>query len=121
MGQANQRGSFAERLAQSNEAKRNAAEALGLVLRNLDDIRAELGVPQDAPFLGYLVHIPDSDEFLLEYKDTPQATSRSWTKNPGAGRRFADFAEAHMIARPDREMVVGLFETSTQFLIAEVL
>jgi len=121
MGQAKQRGTQAERLAQSAEAKRKTAEALGLVRRDLNDAREGLGLPLDAPFLGYVVHIPANDEFLADFKDSPLATSRSWTKSPGLAQRFEHFADAYKLAREDREIVVGLFETATQFVVAEVL
>lgn len=121
MGQAKQRGTRAERLAQSAEAKRKTVEALGLVRRDLNDVREELGLPQDAPFLGYVVHIPAHDEFLADFKDSPLATSRRWTTSPGLAQRFEHFADAYELAREDREIVVGLFETATQFVVAEVL
>lgn len=62
MGEAKQRGTQAERSAQSVEAKRKTAESLGLVRRDLNDVREELGLPQNAHFLGYVVHIPKLDK-----------------------------------------------------------
>lgn len=121
MGQAKQRGTIDERLKQSVEAKRKTAEALGLESRSLDDIRNQLGLPPGTPFLGYVVHIPASDEFLAAFKDSPLATSRHWSKSPGMAHRFEHFADAYTLAREDREIVVGLFEMATQFFVAEVL
>ena len=121
MGQAKQRGTQAERLAQSAEAKRKTAEALGFVQRDLNEVREELGLPQDSLFLGYVVHIPASDEFLMDLKDSPLATSRSWTTSPQLARRFEHFADAYNLAREHREIVVGLFETATQYEVVEVL
>lgn len=121
MGEAKQRGTHTERLAQTVEAKRKAAEALGLEQRDLSEIREELDLPQDAPFHGYVVHIPASDEFLADFKDSWHDTSRGWTKNPGLAQRFEHFVDAYQLARLDREIVVGLFETDTQFIVAEVL
>lgn len=121
MGQAKDRGTPDERLAQSVEAKRKIAESLGLVRRSLDDVREEFDLPPDTPFLGYVVHIPTSDEFLAEFKDSPLTASRYWTKNPGMAQRFEHFADAYSLARENREIVVGLFETKTQFVVAEVL
>jgi len=121
MGQAKQQGTQAERLAQSVEVTRKTAEALGLVKRDLSEIREEFDLPPDAPFHGYVVHIPASDEFLAHCKNGPLATSRAWTKNPGLAQRFEHFIDAYELARPDQEIVVGLFETETQFVVAEVL
>ncbi|WPP02415.1 hypothetical protein SFA35_25830 (plasmid) [Pseudomonas sp. HR96] len=121
MGQAKQRGNRAERMAQTLNQKREAAEALGLERRDLNELREELGLPQDAQFHGYIIHIVESDEFLAEFKSTAFATSRSWTKNPGLARLFEHFIDAYELARVDSEIVVGLFETQSQFIVAEVL
>lgn len=121
MGEAKRRGTAAERLARSAEEKRKTAESFGLVRRDLDEVREELGVPAGAPFLGYVVHIPASDEFLFAKKEMVATTARSWTKNPGLAQRFEQFADAYQAARKGREIVVGLFETDTQFMVAEVL
>lgn len=110
-----------ERWAQSVEKEHKTAESLGLVKRSLAELRQEFGLPPDAPFLGYVVHIPERDEFLVEYKDSQLATSRSWTKNPGMALQFQDFTAAYKLAREGGEIVVGLFETDTQFVVAEVL
>lgn len=121
MGQAKNRGTLEERMAQSLAAKRKAAEALGLVERSLDEVREEYGVPAGAPFLGYIVHIPETDEFLASFKNGAHATARHWTRDPGLAMRFDHFPDAHSLAREGREIVVGLFETDTQFLVAGVL
>lgn len=120
VGQAKQRGSRAERKAQTVDAKRRAGEALGLEERHLDEIREELNLSQDAPFHGYIIHIEASDEFLAEYHVTPLATSRAWTKNPGLAHRFEHFIDAYELARTGREIVVALFETGTQFAVSEI-
>ncbi|WP_147480474.1 hypothetical protein [Pseudomonas coronafaciens] len=111
MGQAKDRGPIEKRLAQSVEAKRRVAESLGLVRRNLDELREELGLPSGAPFLGYVVHIPESDEFLANFNGITSASYRSWTKNPAMARRFEDFIDAYIFVQKDIEIVVGLFET----------
>jgi len=98
MGQAKQRETSAERLAQTVEAKRKAAEALGLERRDLREIGEELGLRHDAPFNGYVVHNPASDEFLVDFKNSPHATCRSRTKNPGFAQRFKHFVDEYELA-----------------------
>ncbi|MFL1449202.1 hypothetical protein ACI77O_12475 [Pseudomonas tritici] len=110
-----------ERWAQSVEEDHRTAESLGLVKRSLAELRQEFDLPADAPFLGYVVHIPARDEFLVEYKNDSLATSRIWTKNPAMALQFQDFAAAYKLTREGEEIVVGLFETDTQFVVAEVL
>ncbi|UOF19506.1 hypothetical protein [Pseudomonas syringae] len=121
MGQAKDRGPIEKRLAQSVEAKRRVAESLELVRRNLDELREELGLPSGAPFLGYVVHIPESDEFLANFNGITFASYRSWTKNPAMARRFEDFIDAYILVQKDIEIVVGLFETDDQFIVAGIL
>lgn len=121
MGEAKNRGTFQQRVAQSVEAKQRLSDSLGLVRRSLDDIREELGLPEDSTFHGYVVHRPQDDEFLVRFATQPHATARDWCKGPQWAHRFEDFADAYRLAREPDEIVVGLFETETQFFVAEVL
>lgn len=121
MGQAKNRGTLSERLAQSVEAKRKVAEDLGLVKRDLADLRKEFDLPADTPFCGYVVHIPETDEFLASFRENDKSAHRGWAKSPALAHRFEHFADAYTLARGGREIVVGLFETPTQFVVAEVL
>jgi len=122
MGQAKNRGSQADRQQQA-KAQRNAfAEAMGLKQRPLAEIKKELGFPSDAQFQGYAVHIPSSDEFLLQISELEHAAARQWGKSPGIAMCFEDFAEAYTLIRPDRgEVVVAVFETESQYFVAEVM
>jgi hypothetical protein len=121
MGQAKNRGSQADREQQA-KAQRNAfAEKMGLEQRSLAEIKEELGLSPDAHFHGYAVHIPSSDEFLLQFSEQEHATGRQWSKNPGMAKCFEDFAEAYTLTRSERgELVVGIFETESQYFVSEV-
>ena len=121
MGQAKNRGTLEERVAQSIAAKHKAAAELGLVERTLDDIRDELGIPPSSPFLGFLVHQPDTDEFLVDCSEGADVITRSWSQNPGMAQRFGYYIDAHRMAREGRDIVVGLFESESQYLVAEVV
>lgn len=106
MGQAKQRGARSDRVA----------EALGLKQRNLDDLKKELGLPDDAEFCGYLVHIEDKDEFLASINETPLAIERSFAKTPELAKRFDEFIDAHDVARAEKgEIVVLLFDVGNQY------
>lgn len=111
MGQAKQRGAKADRVA----------EALGLKKRNVNDLKKELRLPDDAEFCGYLVHIKSSDEFLHEIIDTPSAVQRKFSKTPELAKRFEEFIDAYEVARKERdEIVVILFDIGKQLVIFEV-
>ena len=122
MGQANNRGSFEQRMKQAKAEREALAERLGLEKRTLKEIKADLGIPDDARFHGYAVHDPVRDEFLSTYSDTMDAVTRQWVSRPEGAKCFDDFVAAYKLSRADRgEIVVGVFETNTQFLVAEVL
>jgi hypothetical protein len=122
MGQAKNRGSQADREQQAKVQRNAFAEKMGLEQRSLAEIKEELGVSPDAQFHGYAVHIPSSDEFLFQHSEREHATARQWSKNPGLAKCFEDFAEAYMLTRPERgELVVAVFETESQYFVAEVM
>lgn len=111
MGQAKQRGAKEDRVA----------EALGLKKRNVNELKKELGLADDAEFCGYLVHIKSKDEFLHEIIDTPSAVRRSFCKTPETAKRFGEFIDAYDVARKEKEeIVVILFDIGKQLVIFEV-
>lgn len=67
MGQAKKRGSREQRIA----------ESLGLKERSLEEIKREFGLPATAKFLGYGVHLPESDEFLAMLEQTVGTTKKA--------------------------------------------
>lgn len=112
MGESKRRGSREERVAQSFDAKK----------QKLDAIKKELGLPENAEFLGYLIHLVEKDEFILSVEDTPAVIKRAVTKAPAEAMRFAHFWDAYKYAREEKgEKVVGLFDVAGQFLIKPVL
>ena len=122
MGQAKNRGPLEERIKQSKARTEQLAEQLGLEQRSLADIKAELGLPEDAAFHGYAVHIPASDEFLMTFSENQESSARQWAKRPELAKCFEQFADAYQLCRPDRgEIVVGVFETESQFFVAGVM
>lgn len=111
MGQAKNRGSKEQRIAQ----------AQGLVERSLDSIRKDLGLPDTAEFLGYGIHIQDRDEFLAFIKDAPGATQKAWTKNPVDALTYGNFADAFADSKKcTGSIVVGMFDLGDQIYVAQV-
>lgn len=122
MGEAKNKGSREDRIKQAQERRSAIAESLGMQRRPVAEIIEELGLPTNSTFHGYAVHIPASDEFLIEYRDQADSTGRKWAKTPDLAKCFPEFSDAYEIARADRsEIVVGVFETETQFFVSEVL
>lgn len=109
MGQAKQRGTRDQRLAQK----------LGLIERSLDDLKRELNIPAEAEFLGYGVHLEASDEFLSEYEDIPAMIRKMWAKTPEMAKLFKDFSGAYEVARKcASSVVVGIFDSENKVWVA---
>lgn len=117
MGQAKNRGSFEERRAAALEAE---AKKHGLVKWQIADVLKELGLPPDTVFCGYVVHIPERDEFLASFRSDAVMSSRAWAKLPEHAHIFESYGSAHKWVEKDGEIVVGLFETPSQFVVASV-
>lgn len=108
MGQAKQRGARADRVA----------EALGLKKKNLEELKKELELPDDAVFCGYVVHIEARDEFLASIRETPSTVERTFAKTPELAIRYDEFIDAHDVARAEKgEIVVILFDVGSQFKV----
>lgn len=109
MGQAKNRGTRDERLAQT----------LGLVERSLDELKRDLGIPADAEFLGYGVHLEASDEFLAEFSGQGSVTSKMWAKTPETAKLFMEFSGAYDTSRKcSGSVVVGIFDSGNQVWVA---
>lgn len=109
MGQAKQRGTREERLAQR----------LGMVERSLDDLKRDIGIPADAEFLGYGVHLEGSDEFLAEFSDKGSVTSKMWAKTPEMAKLYMEFSGAYDMSRQcPGSVVVGIFDSGKQVWVA---
>ncbi|MBC7198382.1 MAG: hypothetical protein H5U32_03935 [Pseudomonas balearica] len=122
MGQAKNRGSLEQRIEQAKAERAELAEKLGLEKRTIGEIKSDLGLPEDARFHGYAVHNPEKDDFLSIYSDTKDAITKQWVNSPAGAKCFEDFVDAYKLARADHgEIVVGVFETDYQWLVADVL
>lgn len=105
MGQAKRRGTREQRLAQK----------LGRIEKSLEDIKNQFGIPGDAEFLGYAVHLDASDEFLSEFDQSPGVTKKMWAKTPELAKLFMEFADAHDVSRKCAgSAVVAIFDSESQ-------
>ncbi len=87
----------------------------------ISDVIAELGIPANSKFLGYAVHKPDSDEFLMVYEEKDGAERWLWAKTPNLTYLYHDFHQAlsHSDAYEKHPSQVGLlFDIGDQFFFA---
>jgi len=113
MGQAKQRGTREQRIA----------EALSLREIVVTDIKKELGISDDADFLGYAIHLEESDEFLMgSDSENLDFTRRAWAKTPELAATFGSFIEAYDVSKKCRgSIIVGIFDMDKEIIVAPVL
>lgn len=111
MGEAKRRGSQAARI---EDAKRREAISI-------EDAKRRLEIPDGAEFIGYVVHLPEPDEFLVSLDVTSGETRRVWSRGPGEAKRFPrlEVCEAAR-ANCDGAVSAALFETDDQYFTAIV-
>lgn len=111
MGQAKQRGSRDQRVA----------NALGLKEVSISELKKEYGLKDDAEFLGYSVHIEKSDEFLAHFETSGVLENKGWAKTPELALRFDSIADAHEISKACKgAIVVGMFDTGAQIFVVTI-
>ena len=88
----------------------------------LSEIKAEIGIPDSSAFLGYVVHIPSTDEFLAQAKEGGGASFRAFVKGPELSQRFGEYDHALTQAAASKKSAeVGLlFDTGSQFIYSPV-
>lgn len=87
----------------------------------ISDVIAELGLPANSKFLGYAVHRPDSDEFLMEHTEKDGAEKWLWAITPQLANLYQDYHQAlsHSTAYDKAPTLVGLvFDIGDQLFFA---
>jgi hypothetical protein len=116
MGQSKQRGSFDERKKQAEE---RLNRDYGLHEINIQDFIQENHLPEDSSFLGYVVNIPHSDEYLADIQYGDDVVNMTISKIPDLARVFDDIQDA-LNARKEFSYPVDvclMFETDQQFSV----
>lgn len=82
----------------------------------------QLGLPEGSQFLGYVVHLPDSDEFLASFEDTPEVTKRSFSQSPLLAKRYGDYHQALGESQACKQHAEPwlLFDTGDQLVVTPV-
>lgn len=108
MGQAKQRGTRDQRAAQKK----------GQVERSIEETKRRIGIPDEAKFIGYAVHLEEADEFLASFEEDLDATKKLWSKRPQDAliMTFEKCYETHR--KCQNSVVAALFETDTQIFAA---
>jgi hypothetical protein len=84
------------------------------------EIKERLRLPSGSEFCGYIVHLPDSDEFLALISDRPDITTRGFVKSPGYAKIYEDYRDAIRDANKCRNRVIVclLIDNDDNFIVA---
>lgn len=119
MGQSKQRGSFDERKKQAQE---RLNRDYGLQQVNIEEFIKEIDLPENSQFVGYVVNIPHSDEYLADIQYGDDVVNKTIAKIPALAKVFDDVEDA-LKARKEFSYPVDvclMFETDQQFLVLPI-
>ena len=114
MGQAKQRGSLQERIAQSQQEKLDGEHI------TIEEAKRRLELPDTAEFLGYVIHLFDQDEFLGKVDETALSINRIYVKFPDLAKVYETAEDAvNEALKIDkyRLLVCMLFEVNDKHMI----
>ena len=83
---------------------------------DLEELKNEFELPDETKFVGYAIHLQSSDEFLHNYKDSPDATLMTWSQTPVNAKKFHSLKKVTRIKndiKPEAR-VVWLFDMGNQ-------
>lgn len=117
MGQAKQRGSLDERITQAQQEKLEGEQV------TIEEAKRRLELPENAKFLGYVIHLYDEDEFVGKVEETEIAINRIYVKIPDLAQIYGTAEDAvNEALKIDkyRLLVCLLFEVNNKHMIYDV-
>jgi hypothetical protein len=114
MGQAKQRGTAGERAEQARARQREGREPI-----DIDVLRKEQGVPNDAEFVGFVVWLRERDEFLVHLRDLPDRIERGYGPLVDKAVLFDtwDTAAPHADASKHPATVAAAFDLGSKIIV----
>ena len=117
MGQAKQRGSLEERIAQAQQ------EILEGEKVTIEEAKRRLELPNSAEFIGYVIHLYDQDEFVGKVEETALSINRVYVKIPDLAQIYEtaeDAVKEALKIDKYRLLVCMLFEVNNKHMIHDV-
>ncbi|MEJ1367061.1 MAG: hypothetical protein RPU35_02430 [Candidatus Sedimenticola sp. (ex Thyasira tokunagai)] len=86
----------------------------------LNIVKEELGLPDNTKFVGFVVHLPDTDEFLGDITRNRGIEKRMWSKVPDLAKIYKNRKKAEREAMSTgKGAVVGiLLDIGDQYVFA---
>lgn len=110
MGEAKKRGNRDQRIAHAIAAQPTA-----------ETVRVGMGLPETCQFHGYVVHLPDTDEFLAGSGVTaPGVSAFKYGASPDHAKTWSSYRDAERAAaqiKKHRTVVAYLFDNDNQWLL----
>ncbi|MGC5887707.1 hypothetical protein [Ralstonia pseudosolanacearum] len=110
MGEAKRRGNRDQRIADAVAAQTTP-----------ESVRVAMGLPETCRFHGYVVHLPDTDEFLVNGGVTaPGVSVFQYGSSPDHAKTWSSYRDAERAAaqiKKHRTMVAYLFDNDNQWLL----
>lgn len=110
MGEAKRRGNRDQRIAHAVAAQATP-----------ESVRVSMGLPDSCRFHGYVVHLPDTDEFLLNSSvAAPGVSVLQYGARPDHAKTWASYRDAERMAaqiKKHRTVVAYLFDNDNQWLL----
>lgn len=117
MGQAKQRGSREERIKQAQDQKLEGERI------SIEEAKKRLNLPEGTEFRGYVINLPDRDEFLSTFDETEDLINTAYAKIPDLAKVFHSIESAVEVAEEitkHRLFICLLFEADKQYLTQPV-
>lgn len=85
----------------------------------MSEVIEKMGLPVSSEFLGYVIHNPEADDYLLTISEASDVTGRCYHSDPGIAMRFQDYQQARDVAdRIRKKTMIGLlFDIGDQYLV----
>ncbi|MDP2716291.1 hypothetical protein [Rheinheimera sp.] len=64
----------------------------------ISEVLEELGLPPDSEYLGYLIHRPDTDDFVMLASDNKECSLWMWSDTPEGAFKFQDYSYVTKLA-----------------------
>lgn len=86
----------------------------------IKQIIKELELPSDTKFAGYVVHLPESDEFLASIEEDEYMENRMWSKIPDIAKCYKSLDKAKKEAKRYGKGANAcvLLDTGPQYFVA---
>lgn len=85
----------------------------------ISDLIKEHGLPENSKFIGFVVHLPDKDEFLADVEYHPGYENRMWSKVPDLAKLYKTQKKAEKeIKRYGKSACVAmLLDSGSQYIV----